>query len=131
VILDQPKDGKLGHALTAAMEAVEEHFPPLAGQLPKDYEKFDDELLESMMRKFDTEALRTASGDVFGRIYKYFLAEFSKQGAHDNGEFFTPPSIVQTIVKPASTGPEGFRCWLMAPYTRRAHRSLARSRTEL
>jgi type I restriction enzyme M protein len=35
---------------------------------------------------------------VFGRIYEYFLAEFSKQGAHDNGEFFTPPSIVQTIV---------------------------------
>ncbi|MFZ3585201.1 HsdM family class I SAM-dependent methyltransferase, partial [Loktanella sp. DJP18] len=81
-----------------AMEAVEEHFPPLAGQLPKDYERFDDDLLESMMRKFDTEALRNASGDVFGRIYEYFLAEFSKQGAHDNGEFFTPPSIVQTIV---------------------------------
>ena len=98
VILDKPKDGKLGEALTAAMEAVEAHFPPLAGQLPKDYERFDDELLESMMRKFDTEALRAASGDVFGRIYEYFLAEFSKQGAHDNGEFFTPPSIVQTIV---------------------------------
>jgi type I restriction enzyme M protein len=98
VLLEMPKDGKLGAALTAAMEAVEDHFPPLAGQLPKDYERFDDELLESMMRKFDTEALRTASGDVFGRIYEYFLAEFSKQGAHDNGEFFTPPSIVQTIV---------------------------------
>ena len=98
VILDKPKDGKLGEALTAAMEAVEAHFPPLAGQLPQDYERFDDELLESMMRKFDTEALRAASGDVFGRIYEYFLAEFSKQGAHDNGEFFTPPSIVQTIV---------------------------------
>ncbi len=98
VILERRKDGNLGQALTAAMEAVEAHFPPLAGQLPKDYERFDDELLESMMRKFDTEALRTASGDVFGRIYEYFLAEFSKQGAHDNGEFFTPPSIVQTIV---------------------------------
>ncbi|MGC8202581.1 N-6 DNA methylase [Aliiroseovarius sp. PTFE2010] len=98
VILDMPKDGELGGALTAAMEAVEEHFPPLAGQLPKDYARFDDDLLESMMRKFDTEALRNASGDVFGRIYEYFLAEFSKQGAHDNGEFFTPPSIVQTIV---------------------------------
>ena len=35
---------------------------------------------------------------MFGRIYEYFLAEFSKQGAHDDGEFFTPPSIVQTIV---------------------------------
>jgi type I restriction enzyme M protein len=55
-------------------------------------------VLEEMMRVFDSEALRTASGDVFGRIYEYFLAEFSKQGAHDNGEFFTPPSIVQTIV---------------------------------
>jgi type I restriction enzyme M protein len=97
-ILEQRKNGKLGQAITVAMEAVEKHFPPLAGQLPKDYERFDDELLESMMRKFDTEALRKASGDVFGRIYEYFLAEFSKQGAHDNGEFFTPPSIVQTIV---------------------------------
>lgn len=98
VILDMPKGGELGAALTAAMEAVEEHFLPLAGKLPKDYERFDDGLLENMMRKFDTEALRNASGDVFGRIYEYFLAEFSKQGAHDNGEFFTPPSIVQTIV---------------------------------
>lgn len=57
VILEQPKDGSLGYALVAAMEAVEARFPPLAGQLPKDYERFDDDLLESMMRKFDTEAL--------------------------------------------------------------------------
>ena len=64
VILDQPKDGKLGEALTAAMEAVAEHFPPLAGQLPTDYEKFDDELLESMMRKFDTEALARSAARV-------------------------------------------------------------------
>ena len=98
VLLEMPKDGNLGAAVTAAMEAVEDHFPPLAGQLPKDYERFEDDVLEEMMRTFDSEALRTASGDVFGRIYEYFLAEFSKQGAHDNGEFFTPPSIVQTIV---------------------------------
>ena len=97
-LLQRRKDGSLGAAVTAAMDAVEDHFPPLAGQLPKDYERFEDDVLEEMMRTFDSEALRTASGDVFGRIYGYFLAEFSKQGAHDNGEFFTPPSIVQTIV---------------------------------
>ena len=97
-LLERPKDGTLGAAMTAAMEAVEDHFPPLAGQLPKDYQRFEDDVLEEMMRTFDSEALRTASGDVFGRIHEYFLAEFSKQGAHDNGEFFTPPSIVQTIV---------------------------------
>ena len=98
VLMQMPKDGNLGAAVTAAMDAVEHHFPPLAGQLPKDYQRFDDDVLEEMMRTFDSEALRTASGDVFGRIHEYFLAEFSKQGAHDNGEFFTPPSIVQTIV---------------------------------
>ena len=98
VLLEMPKDGNLGAAVTTAMEAVEDHFPPLAGQLPKDYERFEDDVLEEMMRTFDSEALRTASGDVFGRIYEYFLAEFSKEGAHDNGEFFTPPSIVQTMV---------------------------------
>ena len=98
VLLEMRKDGNLGAAVTAAMEEVENHFPPLKGQLPKDYEHFEDDVLEQMMRAFDSEALRTASGDVFGRIYEYFLAEFSKERAHDNGEFFTPPSIVQTIV---------------------------------
>ncbi len=98
MLLKMPKDGKLGTVVTAAMKDVEDHFPPLAGQLPKDYERFEDDVLEDMMRTFDSETLRTASGDVLGRIYEYFLAEFSKQHAHDNGEFFTPPSIVQTIV---------------------------------
>jgi type I restriction enzyme M protein len=92
------KGADLGAAVTAAMEAIEQHFPPLSNQLPKDYGRFDNEVLESMMRTFDTEALRKAEGDVFGRIYEYFIAEFSKQGAHDNGEYYTPPSIVQTIV---------------------------------
>ena len=98
VLMQMPKDGNLGAAVTAAMDAVEDHFLPLKGQLPRDYQRFEGGVLEEMMRTFDSEALRTASGDVFGRIHEYFLAEFSKQGAHDNGEFFTPPSIVQTIV---------------------------------
>lgn len=70
-ILQTPKDQSLGAALTHAMEAVEQRFQPLAGQLPKDYERFENELLERMMRTFDSEALRAASGDVFGRIYEY------------------------------------------------------------
>jgi HsdM N-terminal domain len=84
-ILKTPKDGNLGAALTSAMEAIEAAFPPLTGQLPKDYGRFEGSVLEDMMRMFDSEGLRTASGDVFGRIYEYFLAEFSKQRAHDNG----------------------------------------------
>ena len=98
VLLESRKDGTLGAAVTAAMDAVEERFPPLAGQLPKDYGSFEDDVLEEMMRCFDSEALRSAAGDVFGRVYEYFLVEFAKEKAHDNGEFFTPPSLVQTIV---------------------------------
>ena len=50
VILKAPKDGNLGAALTAAMEAIEAAFPPLAGQLPKDYGRFEGGVLEEMMR---------------------------------------------------------------------------------
>jgi type I restriction enzyme M protein len=66
--------------------------------LPKDYDRFDNKLLENLLRCFDSQALRQATGDVFGRIYEYFLMKFAMQGAQDNGEFFTPPSLVQTLV---------------------------------
>ncbi len=97
-LLSLPKSENLGSALIAAMEAIERDFEPLAGQLPKDYGKFEHGVLETLLRTFDSQALREASGDVFGRIYEYFLMKFAMQGAQDNGEFFTPPSIVRLIV---------------------------------
>jgi type I restriction enzyme M protein len=88
----------IGKALVGAMNAIEAEFEPLLNQLPKEYDQFDARLLEDLLRAFDTEELRRASGDVFGRIYEYFLMKFAMQGAQDNGEFFTPPSLVQMIV---------------------------------
>ena len=84
--------------VTDAMTAVEAEFEPLLGVLPKDYGIFEINVLEDLMRVFNSEQIKRAMGDVFGRIYEYFLAKFSIQKAHDNGEFFTPSSIVQTIV---------------------------------
>src|SRR5262245_54704566 len=81
-----------------AMTAIEDEFEPLQGVLPKDYGIFDPRVLEDLMRLFNSERIKQATGDVFGRIYEYFLAEFSVQKAHDNGEFFTPSSLVQMIV---------------------------------
>jgi type I restriction-modification system DNA methylase subunit len=81
-----------------AMTAIEEDFKPLEGVLPKDYGIFEPKVLEDLMRLFNGERIKQASGDVFGRIYQYFLAKFSVQKAHDNGEFFTPSSLVQLIV---------------------------------
>ncbi len=84
--------------VTEAMTAIESEFEPLVGVLPKDYGIFESTVLEDLMRLFNSEQIKQATGDVFGRIYEYFLAKFSIQKAHDNGEFFTPSSIVQTIV---------------------------------
>jgi type I restriction enzyme M protein len=84
--------------VTDAMTAIEAEFEPLVGVLPKDYGIFETKVLEDLLRQFNSEQIQQATGDVFGRIYEYFLARFSIQKAHDNGEFFTPSSIVQTIV---------------------------------
>jgi type I restriction enzyme M protein len=100
-ILKKTPDTSYGTRLVEAMNAIEDSFAPLQGKLPKEYEAFDRTdpyLLENLLRIFDSELLRTASGDVFGRIYEYFLMKFAIQGAQDNGEFFTPPSLVQTLV---------------------------------
>ena len=88
----------LPQLVTDAMTAIEDFYQPLQGVLPKDYGIFESNVLEDLMRTFHSEQLKQATGDVFGRIYEYFLAKFSIQKAHDNGEFFTPFSIVQTIV---------------------------------
>ena len=97
-LLQLPSGANLGAALVNAMDAIEADFPPLVGQLPRDYDRFENKLLEDLLRSFDSDALRNATGDVFGRIYEYFLMKFAMQGAQDNGEFFTPPSLVQTLV---------------------------------
>jgi type I restriction enzyme M protein len=97
-IMEQATRSDLPTLIKEAMEAIETQFEPLQGVLPKDYGIFEPSVLEDLMRLFNSEQIKQATGDVFGRIYEYFLAEFSIQKAHDNGEFFTPASIVQTIV---------------------------------
>ncbi|MCB5288103.1 MAG: SAM-dependent methyltransferase, partial [Candidatus Cloacimonetes bacterium] len=47
---------------------------------------------------FNNEVLRDAEEDLFGKIYEYFLNEFAMTGAQEGGEFFTPYSLVNTIV---------------------------------
>jgi len=86
-------------AIMNAMEVIEEDYETLAGVLPKrEYQELGNDVLGTLLRTFNEPALKDMTGDVFGRIYEYFLTKFADQGAHDNGEFFTPVSIVQTIV---------------------------------
>src|SRR3989441_10422522 len=38
-------------------------------------------------------------GDLFGKIYEYFLGEFAASEGTRGGEFYTPTSIVRLIVE--------------------------------
>jgi len=95
-------DGKLivdlGGAVDNAMKLVEKECPQLVGVLPRDYTKFSSELLGELLRIFNNGALDDVGGDVFGRIYEYFLNKFAQRIASDDGVFFTPESLVKTIV---------------------------------
>lgn len=86
-------------AIMHAMEVIEEDYESLNGVLPKrEYQELDNDVLGTLLRTFNDPVLRTVTGDVFGRIYEYFLTGFADQKAHDGGEFFTPVSLVQMIV---------------------------------
>lgn len=97
-ILNLPENAAIGEVINNAMKGIEDQVEMLQGVLPKDYGSFEEDLLYDLVRIFDREELRTATGDVFGRIYEYFLNKFAMSGAQEGGEFFTPPSLVRTIV---------------------------------
>ena len=93
-----PDSADRAAAIITAMEGIEADYESLRGVLPKaEYQKIGNDELGELLRKLNPEELKTANGDIFGRIYEYFLTQFADQGAHDGGEFFTPISLVQMI----------------------------------
>lgn len=96
VSLKQDEDHS--QALITAMESIEEDYQSLQGILPKaEYQDLDNEVLAKLLRTLNPDELKVADGDIFGRIYEYFLTQFANLKAHDNGEFFTPISLVTLI----------------------------------
>ena len=95
-----PEAQDIAEAINNAMRLIEADYPDLQGILPKNYQEFEKDLLQELIRVFNKDAVKKATGDVFGRIYEYFLMKFSMQGAgaQEGGEFFTPPSLVALIV---------------------------------
>ena len=85
-------------AIIEAMESIEADYENLRGVLPKsEYQELDNDVLGQLLRTLNPDELKQVSGDVFGRIYEYFLTQFADQKAHDGGEFFTPVSLVSLI----------------------------------
>jgi len=97
-LLNLPEEEDLGKAINEAMKLVEENNFDLKGILPKRYTQFDKDILIGLLKNF-SEIPMDVEGDMFGRIYEYFLGEFAKSEGSKGGEFFTPTSIVKLIVE--------------------------------
>lgn len=97
-LVSLPEAEDIGEAIDNAMKLIEEEYETLNGVLPKNFSIFSKDLLRELLRIFNKEVLRNAEGDLFGKIYEYFLNKFAMTGAQEGGEFFTPMSLVQTIV---------------------------------
>jgi type I restriction enzyme M protein len=97
-LVSLPESADVGEAIDNAMKLIEDEYDNLKGVLPKNFSIFSKDLLRELLRIFNKEVLQKAEGDLFGKIYEYFLNKFAMTGAQEGGEFFTPMSLVQTIV---------------------------------
>lgn len=102
-LLNLPGDHSLAKALREAMEGIEEHQDEkFKDVLPKDayfdIEKKKADILPQLLKSF-SDIPKNATGDIFGKIYEYFLGEFAMSEGQKGGEFFTPTSVVRFIVE--------------------------------
>jgi type I restriction enzyme M protein len=97
-LLALPEGSDLGKAVSAAMRAIEEHNPDLAGVLPKTYTAIERSTIASLLRTINSYT-KDLEGDAFGLVYEYFLANFALAEGQGAGEFFTPAAIVRLIVE--------------------------------
>jgi len=97
-LLNMPEGADIGKALNEAMTEIEKENEDLRGILPKTYTAFDKSLLTELFKSFNSIPM-DIEGDVFGKIYEYFLGKFAMSEGQKGGEFFTPTSIVKLIVE--------------------------------
>ena len=86
------------------MLAIEKVNPSLKGVLPKDYARpaLNAVLLGELIDLISGIAMgegRDKARDVLGRVYEYFLGQFAGSEGKRGGEFYTPRTVVRTMVE--------------------------------
>ena len=96
-LLELPGSENIGAAINDAMRAIEAENSELKDVLPKTYNRFENSLLKELLKTLNAIPI-DVKGDVFGKIYEYFLGHFAMSEGQRGGEFFTPTALVQLIV---------------------------------
>ncbi len=92
-----------------AMEGIEQYKPELVGSLPKEeyfnlepkgdnYSIRDYSLTASLLKIINTIP-KNLSGDIFGKVYEFFLGKFASSEGKGGGEYYTPTSVVRLMVE--------------------------------
>jgi type I restriction enzyme M protein len=100
VIAAAAKTPEVGTIIDAAMTSIENENDSIKGVLPKNYASDDlsKERLGEVIDLFTDVQVgdeESRKNDVLGRVYEFFLRKFATNG---DGEFYTPRSIVRTLV---------------------------------
>ena len=101
----------IGEVLTGAMRAVANANDELRGVFTVDWNQpapdgsgrplIANEVVHALVQHFDEHDLSNTSvtSDVLGRAYEYLIKKFADDAGAKAGEFFTPPEVVDTLVR--------------------------------
>lgn len=89
--------------LDDVLESLENKYPDkLKGLLPRIYagSNLDAVSVRGLINLFSKDIFEADHGgdDLIGRVYEYFIGEFASSEGKRGGEYFTPVSIVKTLV---------------------------------
>ncbi|GEL66488.1 type I restriction-modification system subunit M [Marinilactibacillus psychrotolerans] len=94
---------EIGQVIDQGMILIEEENDRLRGILPKNYARpeLDKRRLGEVVDLFNNLKLKEHgnSKDILGRTYEYAIAQFASLEGKNAGEFYTPSSIVRTLVE--------------------------------
>jgi type I restriction enzyme M protein len=97
-ILKLPEGSITGQTINDAMKAIEADNSNLKDALPKNYSAIEKTTLVELLKLISSIAV-DKEGDIFGKIYEYFLGNFASSEGAKGGEFYTPTSLVKLIVE--------------------------------
>ncbi|MCT7678444.1 MAG: type I restriction-modification system subunit M [Lactobacillus iners] len=94
---------EIGSIIDNAMRAIEAENKTLKDVLPKNYASpdLDKQVLGDVVDIFTNRidmSDKKQSEDLLGRTYEYCIAKFAEKEGKSGGEFYTPSSIVNTLV---------------------------------
>ena len=95
---------EIGKVIDEAMRSIEAENKALKNVLPKNYASPDldkrvlGEVVDLFTNNVDMKDIGT-DHDVLGRTYEYCIAQFAAYEGVKGGEFYTPSSVVKTIVE--------------------------------